>query len=512
MSTTLYRKYRPGKFSEVIAQNHIKVTLQNEIESGKLAHAFLFSGPRGIGKTTIARILAKSLNCTGRKGFEPCCQCQSCLEIKEGNSLDLVEIDAASNRGIDDIRSLREQTKYTPVKSKYKVFIIDEVHMLSTPAFNALLKTLEEPPAHAVFVLATTEIHKIPETIISRCQRFDFRKVPINEIASHLADIAGQEKIKVETKVLDNIARISEGYLRDALSLLGQILALGEKEVSEEEASLVIPRSDWQQVLKLLEHLFKGQTREALLLVNQLVEEGVDLEHFSQTAIESLRKIMLAKITSDWQEVAWDFGEDALKSLTGSVAGFTPNQLVRMIDLFMIALVNLKKSRIVQLPLEMAVVEIAESLGNGRDSAERPPLPIKPEPKIEAKSVASPKPLASGISLPEVKKKWPEVIEALKSYNHSLATFLMAGSPIGVEEDRIIVSFKYNFHFERINEPKNLAIIKEVLAKTYQLQLTVSGNIDESQADAGFLKKEAGQKSGNMVNEVLNTFGGEVVG
>src|SRR3989339_1169526 len=214
MSTTLYRKYRPANFAEVVSQNHIKVTLKNEIALGKLAHAYLFSGPRGIGKTTIARILAKTLNCEDSKNSEPCCKCANCLAVTEGNFLDLVEIDAASNRGINEIRELREQTKYTPVKGKYKVFIIDEVHMLTTEAFNALLKTLEEPPAHAIFILATTEVHKIPDTIISRCQRFDFKKVPLTEIAVHLGKLAKNENFNVADDVLANIARLSEGYLR----------------------------------------------------------------------------------------------------------------------------------------------------------------------------------------------------------------------------------------------------------------------------------------------------------
>jgi len=205
MSFTLYRKYRPQKFSEVIAQNHIKVTLENEITSGKIAHAYLFSGPRGIGKTTIARIFAKSLNCQNRVGAEPCNECVSCLEIGEGRSLDLVEIDAASNRGINEIRELKEQIKYTPVKSKYKIFIIDEVHMLTAEAFNALLKTLEEPPAYAIFILATTEAHKLPDTIISRCQRFDFKKVPFSDIVAHLGRLSAAEGIDVEKK------RVSRG-------------------------------------------------------------------------------------------------------------------------------------------------------------------------------------------------------------------------------------------------------------------------------------------------------------
>ena len=224
MSNTLYRKYRPQIFAEVISQNHVKTTLANAITMDKVAHAYLFAGPRGIGKTTLARILAKALNCNEKDKLEPCTKCSSCLEIAEGRSLDLIEIDAASNRGINEIRELREQVRVSPSKEKFKVFIIDEVHMLTNEAFNALLKTLEEPPAHAIFILATTEIHRIPETIISRCQRFDFKKIPIPETVKHLEFLVKQEGIKVEKKVIENIARFSQGYLRDAISMLGQIL------------------------------------------------------------------------------------------------------------------------------------------------------------------------------------------------------------------------------------------------------------------------------------------------
>jgi len=360
-TTTLYRKYRPQTFAEVIDQTPIKITLKNEITSGKLAHAYLFAGPRGIGKTTLARILAKSINCPNQKEGEPCNQCPACLEIIQDNSLDLIEIDAASNRGINEIRELREQVKYSPAKNKYKVFIIDEVHMLTTEAFNALLKTLEEPPSHAVFILATTELHQIPETIISRCQRFDFKKVSLPEIVSHLGMIAVAENVSVNKKVLENIARVSEGYVRDAISLLGQVLALGEKEISEEEASLVLPRSDLNQIIIFIKQLFTGKSAENINLVNQYLNDGGELENFTKTAVEILRKILVAKITENWQDLSWEIPEEEFKILLNLFNQIKTGLLINIIEILLEALTNLKRASIIQLPLEMAVVKISEN-------------------------------------------------------------------------------------------------------------------------------------------------------
>ena len=274
MSLALYRKYRPQTFAEIVGQNHVKVTLENEIATGKIAHAYLFSGPRGLGKTTIARLIAKSVNCLSRKDgqSEPCNHCEACQEILDSRSLDVIEIDAASHTGVDNVReNIIANARFTPTNRKFKVFIIDEVHMLSISAFNALLKTLEEPPAHALFILATTEVHKIPQTIISRCQHFDFRKVSINDLVERLATIVKKEKRVLDQEVLERIARWSEGGVRDADSLLGQLLALNEKVITKQHAELVLPASHFNLVFELVSNLIKNDTASSLILVNQLI-------------------------------------------------------------------------------------------------------------------------------------------------------------------------------------------------------------------------------------------------
>src|SRR3972149_6608242 len=270
----LYRKYRPKEWDEVIGQEHVTRTLTNAIKLGRVSHAYLFSGPRGTGKTTIARLLAKSLGCA---------------------DLDLIEIDAASNRGIDEIRQLREGIKFAPTVGKYKVFIIDEVHQLTKEAFNALLKTLEEPPAHAVFVLATTEIHKVPQTIISRCQRFDFKRISVKDIISRLKFIAKEEKIAISDEALNLIAEASEGGFRDAISYLDQISAYKEGEISIDDVVSILGMTDYKTLSAFVTNISENKYKEAIILLNELAENGYDMEQLTKNLIEFLRKLLLIK-------------------------------------------------------------------------------------------------------------------------------------------------------------------------------------------------------------------------
>ena len=382
----LYRKYRPQKFSEIIGQEHVVQTLANAISSGMVSHAYLFAGPRGSGKTTMARILAKAVNCRNRKDnqFEPCNKCSSCMEIMENRSLDLLEIDAASHRGIDEIRELRDGIKFAPSKSKYKVFIIDESHQLTKEAANALLKTLEEPPSHAIFILATTEIHKMIPTIISRCQRFDFRKLTLLEIIKRLEIVSEKEKIKVaeagassppfanarviEKTVLELIAVNSGGSIRDAESLLDQVLTFSgataeKKEIKTENIKDLLGLVEINTISKLCDFLCQKKAPEAVNFLNEIADKGSDLQEFAKALINYLRQALILKISGG--EVAnpiiTGLTKEELKLLQAQTLNFKEEELRRILNLFLEAENKMKYSSILQLPLELAIIEAIEA-------------------------------------------------------------------------------------------------------------------------------------------------------
>ena len=367
MALALYRKYRPQSFAEIIGQEHVVKTLANAIASGRLTHAYLFSGPRGCGKTTIARLLARAVNCQNRKEgkFEPCNQCSSCQEINEGRALDLIEIDAASHRGIDEVRELRDGIRFVPTKSKYKVFIVDESHQLTREAANALLKTLEEPPSHAIFVLATTEIHKMISTIISRCQRFDFRKLTLPEIIKRLEDICEKEKVKIEKPALELIALNSTGSLRDAESLLDQALTFAStfnRELKAEDIKDLLGLVEVELVSKFTDFLCQKKTMEAIHFLNEISEKGLDLQEFSKSLINYLRQALILKISqpevgSRDNPLITGLTKEEFARLQTQAATFQDNELQNILNLFLGAQNKMEYSPIPQLPLELAIIE-----------------------------------------------------------------------------------------------------------------------------------------------------------
>lgn len=384
------RKYRPGTFDDVIGQPHVVQTLVNSINTKRIAQAYLFSGTRGVGKTTIARILAKALNCEQGPTGTPCTTCTNCLEIAQGTSVDVIEIDGASNTSVDDIREIRENVKFSPFRGKYRVYIIDEVHMLSNSAFNALLKTLEEPPPHIVFIFATTEIHKIPATILSRCQHYNFRRIAKAEIIDRLRHVAKQDGIRIEDRSLAALARASEGSMRDGLSLLDQAVAFGGKVIVHEDLEILLGAIPQELLRAMIQAVTAQDSAAGLRVLAQLLDQGHDLKAYCADVVECLRNMLVISVTpaQEWPKLIEASAED-LTQLVSDKGSLTPEQLQMIFSIFTQAEDALRLSAHPRFVLETAAVKATRLL---RRESEKKDQPVQPTPSDRADHGLKPSP------------------------------------------------------------------------------------------------------------------------
>ena len=544
MSLTIYRKYRPDSFADVVGQEHVKTTLMNQLTAGSVAHAYLFTGPRGIGKTTVARLLAKAVNCEDLKKGEPCHACPSCKEIAGGAAMDVVEIDAATYTKVEDTReNIIAAVRFAPVRLKRKVYIIDEVHMFSNHSFNALLKTLEEPPIHAVFILATTEIQKVPETIISRCQRFDFRRLSSPELVARLEEISKAEGITVAPEVLAEVARHAEGCARDAESLLGQLFALGEKTIGVAEAALVMPSGTIQGAVAFAGEVLSADSSAAIRRVNAFAEQGIDMPHFADDVIAILRGLLFLKLGDKTELEALVSGktlEDAQAIMQKADVAFLRRATETILD----ARRHMKSDRIPQLALELAAIRLSDPSGfqNEGAASARPasvgkkPSQVTPitnpsnnaviarkESPTDLSTVAlakvdeatplvtenlmTPAPivsseplLASGVildsvpvvSLDEVKRKWPDVFQQIKECNASLPMMVQAGEVSGVDGDEIQIHFAYKLYADALNKQVNRSMLETAVTRVLGRPLRIMARHVRADDVVGDLLKEFG--------------------
>ncbi|MEK3732685.1 MULTISPECIES: DNA polymerase III subunit gamma/tau [Paenibacillus] len=507
----LYRAWRPQSFRDMVGQQHIIQTLQNAIREQRVSHAYLFSGPRGTGKTSAAKIMAKAVNCEAGPAEEPCNDCEACRRITAGAVMDVQEIDAASNRGVEEIRDLREKVKYAPTEVRRKVYIIDEVHMLTTEAFNALLKTLEEPPAHVMFILATTEPHKLPATIISRCQRFDFRRVSLDEQTGRLQRICEEEGIQAEPEALSYIARLSDGGMRDALSILDQIASYTGGSVSYEQVMNMTGGIASEQFGRLASALKQGDAGAVLQIVEQFMQEGKSADKCMENLLYYFRDLLMIKMVPNADKLTDRVLNPA--EFEEMAAAFTQAQLFQMIDtlnryqsemkyasqpqtLFEVALLKLSgitqgsgesgaaghaaagadagevaklKQQVAQLErkLERLIQQGPVAGAGGREAAKpaRTPAPklsstAKIPPNINQYVAAS-----SSEAFTAVQRQWAQILQSVKDEKVTVHAWLMDGEPVSVWEDQVLIAFKNNIHRETTERPANKQVIEGVLER-----------------------------------------------
>lgn len=502
----LYLKYRPQTLDELIGQPQVKKILLEAFKAGKLSHAYLFVGPRGTGKTSTARILAKMVNCSAKQNI-PCNQCQVCNSITDGSCLDLIEIDAASNRGIDDIRNLRENIKLAPANCRMKVYIIDEVHMLTTEAFNALLKTLEEPPKHCLFILATTEGSKVPPTILSRSTKLDFKLASIKEIIEVLKIVAQLEGIKVDEEILKLIAKHSEGSFRDAIKFLDQYAVSGE----------VGSPSSFENALSLVKTLSQKETRETLLQVTRLLESGVQVKELILNLMDILRSVMLIK-NDLGSLVKGEVGSDHYQTMVKLSEQYSMAGLIKSLDALQTAWEKTKVTSIPSLPLELSVVEICQESQISSSDKLSMMLSKAEASKIKSQnyenmvvvdnSALQPKLEGAGTSeLSILKKKWTFVLEAVRPYNYSLEALLRSVKILSVDEGILSLEVPYSFHQRILDSPKSKdileAVLSDVLSKPIKVK-TLLGQRPQRVEDIANVEVAAEDEIITLASEIFN--------
>jgi DNA polymerase III subunit gamma/tau len=555
----LYRVFRPQKFEDVVGQEHVTKTLQNALKDQRFSHAYLFCGPRGTGKTSAAKILAKAVNCEHGPNAEPCNQCPACIGITDGSIVDVMEIDAASNRGVDEIRDIRDKVKYAPTQVRFKVYIIDEVHMLTTEAFNALLKTLEEPPEHVLFILATTEPHKLPATIISRCQRFDFRRITAKAMMDRLRYIADVEEVEATDQALALIANVSEGGMRDALSLFDQVISYTGKKVQIEDVVLITGAVSQQVLIQIAEKILARDMAGLMELTNDLLSKGKSPEQFLDDLLSFFRDLLLYKSAPHLEELQHRvMGETQFIGLSQS---FSNQKLYQLIELLNKAHSDMKWSTHPKIVLEMAMIRLAE----GEEQAQ-PQQPVRQSTadsdvqvliqkinQLEVKlsqlsqapasaaahgettrkelpkrtTVASTVRIAEGRirevalqsneeHLHKIRQQWAEILAKVKKKKIQVHAWLLDGEPVALGPGALVVSFKSPIHRETTEKPLHRQIIEEVLQATWGSHLellTLMENqwLNLEEEIKGNASHQAGKESDPFLEEALKLVGEQLL-
>lgn len=534
MYTALYRKWRPKKFEDVCGQEQITTILKNQIKANQLSHAYLFCGTRGTGKTSTAKLLAKAVNCFNLIDGNPCDSCESCTSINQGNSMDVFEIDAASNRRIEDVRDLREAVKFAPALGKYKVYIIDEVHMLTNEAFNALLKTLEEPPAYVKFILATTEPHKLPATILSRCQRFDFKRLVQDNIVNRLEYICKEENIKADDDALRLIARNSDGAMRDAVSIMDQCAVFGKMNITHDDVLKVLGIVNDEYLFKMSEAILEENSSKAMLLIQEISREGKDMNQFARDLLNHYRNLLMAKLVEQAEDVI-DLSKETISMLRDQSSRYGRDNIIRCINILSELTSEIKWSPQPKTILEVSIIKMCklqkdissdgllariekleEALARGEISITAIPedKKAKKEEKKEVKKVpekikkADLKPLS-----PEIMEKWDGFIQEIKNRKKmKLRTYLALCKPAIVDGEKIMLCFtrQDSFSKEAVERTDTKKEIEEIACEYFSKPIKIKAIFED---EAGKLEDEGKDDAGedDVVKKAIELFGEDLV-
>lgn len=537
MYRALYRQYRSKTFDEVLGQKHITTTLKNQIKKENIGHAYLFSGTRGTGKTSTAKIFSRAVNCLNIQDGNPCNECKICKGIFDESNMDVIEMDAASNRRIDDIRDLKDKVIYPPSMSKFKVYIIDEVHMLTTEAFNALLKTLEEPPKHLIFILATTEPEKLPQTILSRCQRFDFKRITIKDMVENMENICKDLDITIDSRVLNLIARNSDGAMRDALSLMEQCISSGNKSVSYEEAINILGIVNSDSVINITEKIINKDLESLLKLIDEIIQNGKDMHQFLKDLIDHFRNLMITKTSKNPMELL-DLDEETMQRYIDQSKDINIEFILKGLDILTNADERMKWSTNPRIILEMASVQlfkveesfsleerikrleqgiktdliyekpaISKSIEKSKET-KKEEKPIDKEEKTEEKPVYIND--GSSVTIEQIQNDWKEILQIIKSIKVNVYALLMEGKPVAIVNDIIHIGYKTNFgiHKAAISSPVNHEIVKTGISSFYKKNLDVKFIME---TDKITTKEDESKKNETAIKEVINFFGENIV-
>ncbi|MCK8817102.1 DNA polymerase III subunit gamma/tau [Natroniella sulfidigena] len=540
---SLYRKWRPDNFADIAGQQTVVKTLKNAIQLDRIAHAYLFCGPRGTGKTSTAKILTKALNCHDGPTVTPCNQCEPCLNIKGNNPVDMIEIDAASNRGIDKIREIREKIRSAPLKGNYKVYIIDEVHMLTTEAFNALLKTLEEPPDYVIFILATTEPHKLLPTILSRCQRFDFTRLSIADIKDRLDYICKQEGIKADNEAISLIARNADGGMRDAISILDQSISYSGNKITASDLEAVLGLVSNQVLFKLTEIIFAGEIEKALDLVNQIVNQGKDIKRFISDLVYHFRNLLLVKECKE-NERLLDITTEQREVLIEQANEIEASQLLQLIEIANEIEADLKQTTQPRIILEMGVIKLIKfeenkSLIGILDRISRLEEQIDNKSKREVTSKKTDQPQVSNLTetsatnkqpnndnksnpeeekkstttsltLSEFKDNWEDILDYLKNKKRMrLQALLRDATPSKLENNKLTIAFEHEFHKDSVEQEKE--VLTKVIKKIFGVDLQVNCIFSRNKPNGTKKNNKEKVLQHQLVQQAVEIFNGDVV-